>query len=142
MTHVEKKGDTTRSELRFLQNDSSHYLLLLSQLFLPLLGRTKSRGRYCAAIWLSHRPEQSGRAVHGRSMDWTTKDNMVDGLHFCATLTGCRGGRPWPDDSSFALFNCASCSSGDQYFKVANALTNSHAKVKTGSSPALLPTYA
>jgi len=26
----------------------------------------------------------------GRSMDWTLKDNMVDGL-FCATLTGCRG---------------------------------------------------
>ena len=28
----------------------------------------------------------------GRSMDWTLEDNMVDGLIFCATLTGRRGG--------------------------------------------------
>ena len=28
----------------------------------------------------------------GRSMDWTLKDNMVDGLFFCTTLTGCRWG--------------------------------------------------
>jgi len=27
-----------------------------------------------------------------RSMDWTLKDDMVDGLFFCATLTGSRGG--------------------------------------------------
>ena len=27
-----------------------------------------------------------------RSMDWTLEDNMVDGLFFCATLTGRRGG--------------------------------------------------
>jgi len=27
-----------------------------------------------------------------RSVDWTLKDNMVDGLFFCATLTGRRGG--------------------------------------------------
>jgi len=26
-----------------------------------------------------------------RSMDWTFDDNMVDGLFFCATLTGRRG---------------------------------------------------
>jgi len=25
-------------------------------------------------------------------MDWTLEDKMVDGLFFCATLTGCRGG--------------------------------------------------
>jgi len=34
--------------------------------------------------------------VHNRqavqSMDWTLEDNMVDGLFFCATLTGRRGG--------------------------------------------------
>ena len=24
-------------------------------------------------------------------MDWTLEDKMVDGLFFCATLTGCRG---------------------------------------------------
>ena len=30
----------------------------------PMLGRTRSRGRCWAAIWLSHRPEPSGRAVH------------------------------------------------------------------------------
>jgi len=27
-------------------------------------------------------------------MDWTLEDNMVDGLFFCATLTGRRGGHP------------------------------------------------
>jgi len=27
-----------------------------------------------------------------RSIDWILEDNMVDGLFFCATLTGCRGG--------------------------------------------------
>jgi len=27
-----------------------------------------------------------------RSTDWTLEDNMVDGLFFCATLTGRRGG--------------------------------------------------
>ena len=25
-------------------------------------------------------------------MDWTLEDDMADGLFFCATLTGCRGG--------------------------------------------------
>ena len=28
----------------------------------------------------------------GRSMDWTVEDDMVDGLFFCATLTGRRWG--------------------------------------------------
>ena len=28
----------------------------------------------------------------GRSMDWTLEDNIADGLFFCATLTGRRGG--------------------------------------------------
>jgi len=28
----------------------------------------------------------------GRSMDWTLEDDMVDGLFFCTTLTGRRGG--------------------------------------------------
>jgi len=37
----------------------------LSQLFKPLLAHTRSRGRCWAAIRLSHRPERSGRAVHG-----------------------------------------------------------------------------
>jgi len=27
----------------------------------------------------------------GKPMDWTLKDNVVDGLFFCATLTGHRG---------------------------------------------------
>ena len=40
-------------------------LLLLSQLFKPLLGRTGSWGRCWAAIRLSHRRESSGHAVHG-----------------------------------------------------------------------------
>ena len=45
-------------------NTCSVLLLLLSQFFWPLLGRTKSRDRCWAAIRLSHRPELSGRAVH------------------------------------------------------------------------------
>jgi len=28
----------------------------------------------------------------GRSMDWTSEDNMVDGLFFCSKFTGRRGG--------------------------------------------------
>ena len=40
-------------------------ILLLRQLFEPLLGRTRSRGRCSAAIRLSHRPEPSGHAIHG-----------------------------------------------------------------------------
>jgi len=37
---------------------------------------------------------QNRQAVQsvGRSMDWTLEDYMVDGLVFCATLTGPRGG--------------------------------------------------
>ena len=37
----------------------------LSQFFKLLLGRTRSRAQYSAAIQLSHHPEPSGRAVHG-----------------------------------------------------------------------------
>jgi len=37
---------------------------------------------------------QNRQAVQsmGRLMDWTSDDDMVNGLFFCATLTGCRGG--------------------------------------------------
>jgi len=28
----------------------------------------------------------------GKSINWTLEDNMVDGLFFCVTLTGRRGG--------------------------------------------------
>jgi len=37
---------------------------------------------------------QNRQAVQsvGRLMDWTLEDDMVDGLLFCATLTGRRGG--------------------------------------------------
>ena len=41
-------------------------LLLLSELFKPLLGRTRSRGRCWASSRLSHRPEPSDHAVHGK----------------------------------------------------------------------------
>jgi len=34
---------------------------------------------------------QNRQAVQ-RSMDWTLEDNIDNGLFFCATLTGCRGG--------------------------------------------------
>jgi len=72
-----------------------HHLVLLlsSELFKPLLGRSRFRGRCWPAIQLSHRPEPPGHAVHGEVDGlWTLQDNMVDGLFFCATLTGRRGG--------------------------------------------------
>ena len=47
-------------------NNAEINLLLrrLSQLFNPLLGRTRSRDRCWAVIRMSHHPEPSGRAVH------------------------------------------------------------------------------
>ena len=67
-------------------------LLLLSQLFKPLLGRTESQGRCEQPLdCLIVQNRQSTQSM-GRSMDWTLEDNMVDGLFFCATLTGRRGG--------------------------------------------------
>jgi len=38
---------------------------------------------------------QNHQAVQSmdRSMDWTLEDNMVDGLFFCGTLSGRRGGQ-------------------------------------------------
>ena len=58
----------------------------------PLLGRTRSWGRCWAAIRLSQ-IVQNRQAVQSivRSMAWILEDNMVDGLFFCATLTGRRG---------------------------------------------------
>jgi len=58
----------------------------------PLLGHTRSRDRCWAVSRLSHRPEPSGHALNVRSIDLTLEVNMVDGLFFSATLTGCRGG--------------------------------------------------
>jgi len=46
---------------------------------------------------------QNRQAVQSmrRSMDWTLEDNMVDGLFFCATLSGRRGPRgPYPISTS------------------------------------------
>jgi len=70
----------------------SHNIVLDSDSsFNPLLGRTRSRGRCWATIRLSHRPESSDHAVH--EVDGLDIGNhTVDGLFFCATLTGCRGG--------------------------------------------------
>jgi len=64
----------------------------------------------------------------------------------CMSLLACKNPIFWEvllraAMTFFALFNSSRCSSGDQYFKVANAmLTNSHAKVTTGSSSAFLAT--
>jgi len=51
-----------------------------------------------------------------RSMDWTLEDDMVDGLFFCATLTGRRGGRnvptePKPDMCKLCIYvaTCVIC---------------------------------
>ena len=73
---------------RFINYPFPHCLLLSFERVLLLFTASppRYRGRCCAAIRLSHRPEQSGRAVCGGSMDWTVEDDMVDSL-FCATLT-------------------------------------------------------
>jgi len=42
-------------------------LHLLNELYYPLLGRARFRGRCWATIRLFHRPEPSGRAVHGEA---------------------------------------------------------------------------
>jgi len=68
----------------------AHIFVVWASCFIPLLGRTRSRGRCWAAIRVSHRPELSGRASMKRSLDWTLEDNMVEGLFFCATLPGRR----------------------------------------------------
>jgi len=47
------------------RKEVNHHVLLLSWLFKPLLGPTRSRGRCWAAIRLSHRPKPSSQAVHG-----------------------------------------------------------------------------
>jgi len=45
-----------------------------------MLGRTRSRGRCWAAIWLSHHPEPSGGGVHGEVDRLDIGGNMVDGF--------------------------------------------------------------
>jgi len=38
--------------------------------------------------------EPPGHAVQGRVMDWTVKDNMVDGLFYCTTSRTAEGTIP------------------------------------------------
>ena len=51
-------------------------------------------GEGVAQPFSSCRSMQNRQAVQstGRLMDWTFEDNTVDGLFFCGTLTGRRGG--------------------------------------------------
>ena len=75
-----------QGRIRTLHSD--HFFL--SEFFYPLLGRT----RFGAGVEQSFGCliVQNRQAVQsmGRSMDWTLEDDMVDGLFFCATLTGRR----------------------------------------------------
>ena len=90
-------------------------LLPLSFARVLLLSTTsppRYRGRCWAAIRLSHRPEQSGHVVRGESMDWTVEDDMVDGLFFCATVTGRRGGH-----TSFAQAGAETSNTGAEAVK-------------------------
>jgi len=67
-------------------------LFLLSELLKPLLGRTRFRaGVEQPFICLIVQNRQAMQSMR-RLMDWTLEDNMIDGLFFCATLTGRRGG--------------------------------------------------
>ena len=43
-------------------------------------------------MWLSFRFARPFLRSRGGLVGWTVEDNMVDGLFFRATLTGCRGG--------------------------------------------------
>ena len=45
-------------------------------------------------------------------MDWTLKDNMVDGLFFCVTLTGRRGGH-----TSFVQAGAETSDTGEEAVK-------------------------
>jgi len=49
----------------------------------------------------------------GRSMDWTLEDDMVDGLFFCATLTGRRG-----DHTPFAQAGAETSDTGAEAVKL------------------------
>jgi len=64
----------------FWANSSNHCLAALD------LGACAEQPFDCRNVQ-NHQAVQSMR----RSMDWTLEDNMVDGLFFCATLTGRRG---------------------------------------------------
>ena len=67
------------------------FFIVWASSFNPLLGRTRSR-------WASVEQSfdyfviQNRQTVQsmGRSMDWTMKDHMANGLFFCATLTSRR----------------------------------------------------
>ena len=65
--------------------------LLFERVLLSTAWRARFRGRCWAAIRLSHRPEPSGRAVHGE-VDGLDIGGRHGRLFFCATLTGHRGG--------------------------------------------------
>jgi len=67
---------------------------LLSKFFQSTVGPHE----ISAQVLSSHSVVSSSRTVRSamcsmeRSMDWTMKDNMVNGLFFCATLTSRRRG--------------------------------------------------
>jgi len=70
-------------------NSSSSFELVVDTTCLATLGlRAGVEQPFDCLIIQNHQAMQ----FTGRSMDWTLEDNMVDGLFFCTTLTGCRGG--------------------------------------------------
>jgi len=77
---------------RHIAQQNRSVLLLLSEFFKPLLGRTSYWGRCRAAIQLSHRPAPSGHADHGEVDGLDLGGQHGRRLFFCATLTGHRGG--------------------------------------------------
>ena len=116
------KVTVSTTSLSLLICDIAIQLLLhfLSQFFTPLLGRTTvdlGAGVEQPFVCLIIQNRQAVQSMRG-SMDWTLQDNMVDGLFFCATLTGRRGGHtPFvqagaetPDTSAEAAKPDPSCS--------------------------------
>jgi len=68
------------------------FFVVWASSFHPLLGRTIDLEAAVEQPFdcLIVRNRQAVQSM-GRSMDWTLEDNMVEGLLFCATLTGRRG---------------------------------------------------
>jgi len=65
----------------------------LSDCYNPLLGRTIGLGAGVEQLFDCFIVEKcQAMQFVGRSMDWTSEDNMVHGLFFCTTLTGCKVG--------------------------------------------------
>jgi len=110
----------------------------LRQLLNQLLDRSKSRGR--PINWSRH-PEPSGHALHRHAIDWTVKDNMVNGLFFCATLTIRRRGHTpiCVSRSGNVRHRCGGGQAGPTLFLVGANVGNESTKYRSILQPLRIP---